>query len=138
MPLSHDEIYAKVQQVLVDALGVDAEEVTPTAKLREDLGAESIDFLDIIFRLEKAFTTDPAKPFKIPRGDLFPDDLPNVMNDERYVKDGKITPEGVAELKKRMPFSDFSEFDKNPSMEAAESLFTVDTIVKYIESKLGS
>src|SRR5579862_6245540 len=104
MALSYDEIYTKVQDVLVDALGVDEEEVTPKATLREDLGAESIDFLDIVFRLEKAFTTDPAKPFKIPRGELFPDDLQNLMNDERYVKDGKITSEGLAELKKRMPF----------------------------------
>jgi acyl carrier protein len=137
MPMSRDEVYAKVQGVLVDALGVDVEEVTPTATLREDLGAESIDFLDIVFRLEKAFTTDPAKPFKIPRGELFPDDLPALMNDEKYVKDGKITPEGLAELKKRMPFSDFTEFDKNPTMETASSLLTVDTVVKYMQSKIG-
>ena len=138
MAMSRDEIYTKVQGVLVDALGVDAEEITPKATLREDLGAESIDFLDIIFRLEKAFTTDPAKPFKIPRGDLFPDDLPTVMSDERYVKDGKVTPEGVAELKKRMPYSDFTEFEKNPSMETADSLLNVDTIVNYIQAKIGS
>jgi len=135
--MSREEVYTKVQGVLVDALGVDAEEVTPKAKLREDLGAESIDFLDIVFRLEKAFTTDPARPFKIPRGELFPDDLPNLMNDERYVKDGKITPEGLAELKKRMPFSDFSEFDKNPTMETASSLLTVDTVVNYMQSKVN-
>src|ERR1700722_4032162 len=105
MAMSREEIYSKVQGVLVAALGVDAEEVTPKATLREDLGAESIDFLDIIFRLEKAFTTDPTKPFKIPRGELFPDDLPTVMSDDRYVKDGKITPDGLTELKKRMPYS---------------------------------
>ncbi len=137
MGMSRDEIYAKVQQVLVDALGVDAEEVTPEATLREDLGAESIDFLDIVFRLEKAFTTDPAKPFKIPRGELFPDDLAAMMNDERYIKDGKITAEGIAELKKRMPFSDFTEFDKNPSMDSAQSLLNVDTVVNYMQSKVG-
>src|SRR6202167_3331134 len=137
MSMSREEIYKKVQGVLVDALGVDEEEVTPKATLREARGAESIDFLDIIFRLEKAFTTDPAKPFKIPRGELFPDDLPALMNDERFVKDGKITPEGIAELKKRMPLSDFTEFDKNPSMESAQSLLNVDTIVNYIQSKFG-
>src|SRR5580704_13312609 len=136
MPMTREEIYSKVQGVLVDALGVDAEEVTPKATLREDLGAESIDFLDIIFRLEKAFTTDPAKPFKIPRGELFPDDLGALMNDERYVKDGKITPEGIAEMKKRLPFSDFTEFDKDPSMETASSLLTVDTVVNYMQSKV--
>jgi acyl carrier protein len=138
MALSKDEIYKKVQGVLVDALGVDDEEVTPKATLREDLGAESIDFLDIVFRLEKAFTTDPTKPFKIPRGELFPENLPAMMGDEKYVKDGAITPDGVAELKKRMPFSDFTEFDKNPSMESAQSLLNVDTIVNYIESKLST
>jgi acyl carrier protein len=137
MPMSRDEVYTKVQGVLVDALGVDADEVKAAAKLRENLGAESIDFLDIVFRLEKAFTTDPAKPFKIPRGELFPDDLPTIMNDEKNVKDGKLTPEGLAELKKRLPYSDFSEFEKNPSMETADSLLTVDTIVKYMQSKVG-
>ena len=136
MALSRDEIYKKVQGVLIDALGVDEEEVTPTAKLSEDLGAESIDYLDIVFRLEKAFTTDPAKPFKIPRGELFPEDLQTMQNDPKFVKDGKITPEGVAQLKQRMPFTDFSEFEKDPRVEKAQSLFTVDTITNYIASKL--
>ena len=95
MALTRDEIYSKVQGVLVDALGVDEEEVTPTASLRADLGAESIDFLDITFRLEKAFTTDPTKPFKIPRGDLFPEEL-----DPAFVQDGKLTDDGLAEARR--------------------------------------
>jgi len=138
MALSRDEIYKKVQSVLVDALGVDEEEVTPTAKLSEDLGAESIDYLDIVFRLEKAFTTDPAKPFKIPRGELFPEDLQNMQNDPKFVKDGKVTPEGIAQLKQRMPFNDFSEFEKDPRVEKAQSLITVNTITNYIASKLNA
>jgi acyl carrier protein len=137
MALSKDEIYKKVTGVLVDALGVDEEEITPTSTLREDLGAESIDFLDIVFRLEKAFTTDPTKPFKIPRGELFPENLQNMMSDERYVKAGTITPEGIAELKKRLPFSDFTEFDKNPTMDSAQTLVNVNTIVNYVQSKLN-
>ena len=136
MALSREEIYAKVQGVLVDALGADEDEVTPTAPLREDLGAESIDFLDIVFRLEKAFTTDPTKPFKIPRGELFPEDLDSLRNDPNYVQDGKITTAGMGELKKRMPFADFSEFEKNPTVDDAGKLLTVDTIVNYIEAKL--
>jgi acyl carrier protein len=136
MALSRDEIYKKVQGVLVDALGVDEEEVTPTATLREDLGAESIDFLDIVFRLEKAFTTDPAKPFKIPRGELFPEDLQTMQNDPKFVRDGKITADGMAELKKRMPYTDFTDFEKDPRVDQASSLLTVDTITNYIEAKL--
>jgi len=61
-----DEVFEKIQVALVDALGVDEEDVTPEATLVGDLGAESIDFLDIVFRLEKAFD------IKIPRGELFP------------------------------------------------------------------
>jgi acyl carrier protein len=95
MPISRDEIYKKVCAVLVDTLGVDEEEVTPTVTL-EKLGAESIDFLDIVFHLEKTFTTDPAKKFTIPRGELFPE---NMLSDPRYVQNGRVTPEGLVELK---------------------------------------
>jgi acyl carrier protein len=130
MALSRDEIYQKVQGVLVDALGVDAEEVTPTATLREDLGAESIDFLDIVFRLEKAFG------IKIPRGELFPEDLETLMNDPSFVAGDKITEKGLAELKKRLPYADYSTFEKDPTLQASNSLMTVDVIVNYVEAKL--
>ncbi len=126
MAMSRDEIYAKVKEVLVDALGVDDEEVTPKATLRGDLGAESIDFLDIAFRLEKAFG------IKIPRGEMFPEDL---FTNAAYVKDGKITPEGLAEMKKRMPHFDFTELEKDPNIENVQ--FTVDTVVNYIQSKVN-
>ena len=127
MALSRDEIYKKVQGVLVDALGVDEEEVTPTAVIKDDLGAESIDFLDIIFRLEKAFG------IKIPRGEMLPE---NLANDPNVVQDGKVTPAGIAELKQRMPHSDFSEFEKDPQVDNMSKLFTVDAIVNYVEGKL--
>ena len=130
MPLSRDEIYKKVQQVLEDALGVDAEDVTPKAKLIEDLGMESIDALDIVFRLERAFN------IKIPRGELFPENLDAMMSDPKYVVNGTITPDGIAELKKRMPFSDFSQLEKNPTVAEARGLLNVGTVVGYIQSKL--
>jgi acyl carrier protein len=126
MAMTRDEVYKKVQGVLVDALGVDEEEVTPTATLREDLGAESIDFLDIVFRLEKAFG------IKIPRGEMFPEDL---FTNPQYVQNGKITPEGLVEMKKRMPHVDFSELEKDPDINKMQ--FTVDTVVNYVESKVN-
>lgn len=138
MALSRDEIYKKVQGVMVDALGVDEDEVTPQAKLSADLGAESIDYLDIVFRLEKAFTTDPTKPFKIPRGELFPEDLQTMQNDPKFVQDGKITADGMAELKKRMPYTDFTEFEKDPRVDKAQDLLTVDTVTNYIAAKLNA
>src|SRR5438034_7242606 len=127
MPMSRDEIYKKVQAVLVDALGVDEDEVTPNAVIRDDLGAESIDFLDIMFRLEKAFG------IKIPRGEMMPE---NLSNDPSIVQSGVVTPGGIAELKRRMPHTDFAEFEKDPKLDSMSKLFTVDAIVNYSETKL--
>src|SRR3954462_11948028 len=108
MAMTRDEIEKKVQGVLVDALGVDEEDVTPDASLRSDLGAESIDFLDITFRLEKAFTTDPANPFKIPRGDLFPENL----DTPEYIQSGKLPDGGLTEVRRRLPHADLAKLEE--------------------------
>ena len=129
MAMSRDEIYAKVKGVLVDALGVDEDEIKPDSVIKDDLGAESIDFLDIIFRLEKAFG------IKIPKGEMMPE---NLANDPAIVQGDRFTPAGVAELKKRMPHSDFTEFDKDPTVEGMSKLFTVDSIVNYVSGKVNS
>jgi acyl carrier protein len=123
---SREEIFEKVQATLVDALGVDEEEVKGESTLTGDLGAESIDFLDIVFRLEKNFN------IKIPRGDLFPE---NILSNPQFVSGGKLTEEGITELRERMPWADFDRVRDNPNVQ---DLFTVDMIVNYIESKLAS
>jgi acyl carrier protein len=127
MPTKAD-VFEKVKTALVDALGVDDDQVTPEATMVGDLGAESIDFLDIVFRLEKAFGIE------IPRSELFPDD---VLTNSAYVADGKVTPEGVQELKRRMPFADLSKFEKNPVVQDFGNLLTVNDLCRYIESKVG-
>jgi acyl carrier protein len=124
-----EEIYAKVRETLVDALGVDDDEVAPDATLVGDLGAESIDFLDIVFRLEKNFS------IKIPRGELFPESL---AADPTLVKDGMVTESGVEELRKRMPHADVEKFAKNPKVENIQELFTVQMIVNFIQKKLAA
>ena len=98
-------VFDKVKEALVDALGVDDDEVTEEATMVGDLGAESIDFLDIVFKLEKAFS------ISIPRDELFPDDI---LTNAEYVADGKVTADGIAKLKERMPFADLSKFETNP------------------------
>ncbi len=125
---SREEILAQVTDVMVDALGVDPEEVTMDAALVSDLGAESIDFLDIVFRLEKAFN------IKIPREELFPE---NLMADPKFVKDGVLTPDGLAALKSRLKFADTAEFEKDPKVSSIADLFTVGMIVRYLETKVG-
>jgi len=131
--MTRDEIHSKVQNVLVDALGVDEDEVTPTASLRSDLGAESIDFLDITFRLEKAFTTDPANPFKIPRGDLFPENMDN----PEYVQNAKLTDAGLTEVRRRLPHADLAKLEETRDPTLIPDLFSVQDIEDYIERRLG-
>lgn len=125
--MTRDEIQKKVTDVLVDALGVDEEDVTPDASLTGKLGAESIDFLDIVFRLEKAFGV------KIPQGELFPD---NALSDPRYVKDGKLTADGIALLKERLPHVDTSSFASDPRLEKVAESFTVKSLVDFMQRKL--
>jgi len=129
MAMSRKEIFSSVQETLVDALAVEPEEVTEEATLTGDLGAESIDFLDIVFRLEKCFN------IKIPRGELFPDDL---LNNPDYVSNGKFTPAGLTQIKKAMPHADFSTFEDDPDVNRMPDLFTVKTLVNYIEAKLAA
>lgn len=127
MTASRDEVFSKVRDVLTDALGVDDEEVTPAATLQGDLGAESIDYLDIVFRLEKSFA------IKIPKGELFPDDI---LSNPGFVEGDRMTPVGLEKLKSAMPHADFSKFETAPLVSKMPDLFTVGTIVKYVENKL--
>ena len=127
--MTRDEIYTKVQGVLVDALGVDEEEVTPEAKLVADLGAESIDFLDIVFRLEKAFG------IKIEKGEMF---SPELANDPNFVQGGNITPRGITELKTRMPYANVALLEADPQLDNMAKLFTVDMITNFVQAKLAA
>ena len=126
---STEEIYDKVASTLVEALNVDEDDIKPSSTLQGDLGAESIDFLDIVFRLEREFG------IKIPRGELFPESI--FQGDPEFVQDGRVTDRGLSELRSRMPFADLSKFEKNPEVSAISDLFTVDMIARYIQGKLG-
>ncbi len=134
MSMSKDEIFTNVQMVLVEALGADEDEITENASLTADLGAESIDFLDIVFRLEKSFSTDDA-PFKISQGELFPE---NLMENDDWVSDGKFTESGLAMLKERMPHIDFTEFSADPDLGKVADLITVSSLVTFVSNKLES
>jgi acyl carrier protein len=127
---TQEEIYTKVSATLVEALNVDEEEIKPTSTLQGDLGAESIDFLDIVFRLEREFG------IKIPRGELFPESI--FQGDPEFVLNGKVTEKGLAELRSKMPFADLNEFAKNPELSHISDLFTVELITRYIQGKLNN
>ncbi len=124
---TRDEIFAKVKAALVDALSVDEDEVTEEATLMGDLQAESIDFLDILFRLEKAFG------IKISQDELMPRD---VLSNPELVENRKLNAKGLAALKQQMPHADFSKLEKDPDIDKISETFTVRTIVNFIENKL--
>ena len=124
---SREEILDKVRLTLVDALGVDDDEVSEAAKLVDDLGAESIDFLDIVFRLEKNFG------LKIPRGELFPESL---KEDASLVADGKVTEAGITLLRSTMPHFDADALAADPRVENIQSLLTVKMIVNFISARI--
>ena len=126
---TRDEIYTKVSATLVEALNVDEDDVTPEATLQGDLGAESIDFLDIVFRLEREFG------IKIPRGELFPESI--FQGDPEFVQNGRVTEKGLSELRQRMPFADLSKFEQDPEVSHLSDLFTVDLIARFIQAKVG-
>ena len=128
--MTSEDIFTKVRDTLVDALGVDDDEVTLEARLEADLGAESIDFLDIVFRLEKNFS------IKIPRGELFPEDLASA--DAGLVKDGLVTAEGLATLRKKVPHIDLDTFAKDPKVENIKDMFTVQMLCNFVKNKLAA
>ena len=127
MLATQDQVLEKVTLCLTEALGVDEDEIEPNATLVGDLGAESIDFLDIVFRLEKAFN------IKIPRGELFPEDI---LTDATYVRDGRVTELGLAELRSRMPFANLDIFADNPVVQDFGNVLTVADMCRFIEGKM--
>jgi len=129
MVMDRDDIFSKIQEVLDDALGVDEDEVTPEASLTADLGAESIDFLDIVFRIEKTFDV------KISQGELFPE---NLVDNEEWVADGKLTDAGLVMLKGRMAHVEFDSFEGGDrSISKLGDAITVNSLVNFVELKLA-
>jgi acyl carrier protein len=126
--LSREEIFENVKTTLVDALSVEEDEVTEEATLTDDLGAESIDFLDIVFRLEKAFD------IRIPQEELMNREI---LSNPDYVNDRKLNEAGLAALKQAMPYADLAEFEQDPDIDKISKVYTVGTIVRFVEAKLA-
>lgn len=127
MVMSENEIYSKVQRVLVDSLGVDEEDVTPEARLTEDLGAESIDYLDIAFQIERVFGIK-LQPSEMLLGDIMT---------EPYVKDGRVTDAGIEEFRRRLPHVNLDVLEQSRNLSDLRSVFTVDTLVRLLTEKLA-
>jgi len=123
------KVQDRVKAVIADALYLDADEVTRESSLMKDLGAESIDFLDIMFRLEKEFS------IKLPKGDI-EKRARGGLSDEQFAVDGKLTPAAIASIKAAMPEVNPGEFGRNLLVRDIPSLFTVATFERMVNEQL--
>lgn len=129
--IDEKEIFEKVRECIVEALGVDEEDVAPSATLFDDLGAESLDLLDIVFRLEKTFG------IKIPRGGIQQDILAaEGIKEADVLIDGAFTAFGAEKLRERMPEIDKDRIYEGFRVDDIPTLFTVQTFVNIVKQVL--
>ncbi len=132
MAMAQGEIETAVQEAVVGALGVDEDEVTPDATIMEDLGAESIDLLDILFRIER------STGVKIQAADIGTY-IQGEISDDEFSDDQEIlTPKGMEHLKTIMPQLDTDALQGNLHAEQVMSHFTVQNLAQMVSERAGS
>jgi acyl carrier protein len=125
------EIQSAVQEAVTGALGVGEDEATPDATLMDDLGAESIDLLDILFRVER------STGVKIQASDLGEYIQGGIPDDQFGDANGIVSPEGLEQLKKVMPQIDADELGGKLEAEKVITLFTVGNLADMVAARAG-
>ena len=120
-----DAVFPKVADTIADALGCDLEEVKRDASLINDLGAESIDFLDLVFRLERAFK------IKIPRGKIV-EDSRGTLSEAEFEQKGLVTDQGLSQLKAFLSEVPADRFRTPLKVAEIPRLFTAETFCKLV------
>ena len=127
----NSEIFAKVKEIIVDVLVIDESEIQPTSRLIADLGAESIDFLDLVFQLEKEFS------IKIPRGQL-ERNARGDLSEAEFAHNGVLTDKGMLALRDYLSEVPNEYFKSSLKTAEIPTLFTVETFCKLVESALAA
>lgn len=125
-----ESVYPKVREIIADVLVIDEEEISLNRRLIADLGAESIDFLDLIFQLEKEFS------IKVPRGQLEKNARGN-MTEEEFEKGGVLTDKGMIALRNYLSEVPEEYFVPNLKVNEIPMLFTVETFCKLVISAVA-
>jgi len=123
-------VYPKVREIIADVLVIDVDEVSLNSRLITDLGAESIDFLDLVFQLEKEFK------IKIPRGQLEKNARGDLAEDE-FEKGGSLTEAGLKALKNYLSEVPAEQFKTNMKVNEIPMLFTVETFCKLVAAAIA-
>ena len=128
IPVTQDEImavYPKVAETMADALGCDVDDITPDVSLIEGLDAESIDFLDMVFRLERAFKV------KIPRGKIV-ENARGTLPEAEFEQNGIVTEKGLAQLREYLSEVSPERFKTPMKVADIPRLFTPTTFCKLV------
>jgi acyl carrier protein len=120
-----DAVFPTVAETMADALGCDVEDITPNVSLIEGLDAESIDFLDMVFRLERAFK------IKIPRGKIVENARGNLTETE-FEQKGIVSEVGMAQLKAYLSEVPADRFKSPMKVADIPRLFTPETFCKLV------
>lgn len=127
--MNNQEIFNKVKEIIIDVLVIDEDKVHPTSRLIADLGAESIDFLDLVFQLEKEFG------IKIPRGQL-EKNARGDLSEAEFEQNGVLTEKGLVALKNYLTEVPQEYFKSTMKTNEIPTLFTVETFCKLVDSAL--
>ncbi len=128
--MDNNQVFDEVRAIILEALGVDEKEVDLKTRLIVEMDAESLDFLDIVFRLERSFG------IKIPRGEI-ERNARGGLSDEEFEDNGMVTPEGLEALQRVMPEVDPIYFKDGLAVRDIPQLFTVETFYNIILAKLA-
>jgi acyl carrier protein len=127
MAVDRDEVFEVVRNCFAEALGLDDDEVNLDDFVIDDLGAESLDFLDIAFRLEESFG------IKIPRGDIQQKaEAEAATGTDAFEIDGVLTDLGLAKLREALPEVPDDRFREGLTIREIPTLFTVETFVNLV------
>ena len=120
-----DAVFPKVAETMADALGCDVEDIKPDVSLIEGLDAESIDFLDMVFRLERAFK------IKIPRGKIV-ENARGTLPEAEFEQNGIVTEKGLAQLREYLSEVPAERFKTPMKVGDIPRLFTPTTFCKLV------
>ena len=127
--MNDEKIVAQLKKCIAETIGIKEEEIQPDSSLIADLGADSLDLLDLVFRIEQTFK------IKITRGDI-ERKARETLPEEEFEKDGYLTEKGKESLKQALPEIDASKFEGNLRRNDIPKLFTVNTFLRLIKEKL--
>lgn len=126
----HDEILNKVREAVAEVLGRELSEVKASSSLMNDLNAESLDFLDLLFRLESGFG------IKIPRGGI-QRATQGSLTEAEFQQNGVLTPAALERLRLLMPEVAADKLHAGLTAREIPALFTPETFARLVAWRIG-